>query len=68
MTCDLRFSGISRSRSLSKFSRLSALGEMCIRDRAQAVVHVAVPVAQLLLEEDLERLGELFGDVYKRQL
>ena len=26
MTCDLRFSGISRSRSFSKFSRLSAFG------------------------------------------
>ena len=26
MTCDLRFSGISRSRSFSKFSRLSTFG------------------------------------------
>ena len=32
---------------------------------AQAVVHVSVPVSQLFLEKDLERFGELFGDVRK---
>ena len=29
------------------------------------MVHVAVPVAQLLLKKDLERFGELLGDVRK---
>ena len=29
------------------------------------MVHVSVPVSQLLLEKDNERLGELFGDVRK---